>query len=56
MRTATREDFKVGNTLHDKHGSYTITKKYDDEVWEARGERGEKCLFEIEADCYQVEG
>lgn len=57
LRTATLEDFKVGTKLITKQGGYefTITRKYDDGIWEARSRSGEKCVFESECQHYQVE-
>jgi len=56
MQTATAKSFKVGATLISKVGGYefTITKKYDVGIWEARGQSGCKCLFEGEAKFYNV--
>ena len=56
MKTATAKDFKIGTTLICKTGGYefTITSKYNDGIWEARGAGGEKCVFEGEADCYFI--
>lgn len=54
-RIATEQDFKVGVTLIDSQGNrFTIYKKYDEGIWEARGYRGNKCLFSSEAQFYKV--
>lgn len=56
LRTATKEDFKVGTTLIMSEGwEFTIMRKYDDGIWEARGNSGDKCVFENEAHTYKVE-
>ena len=56
LRKATIEDFKVGITLITSEGyEFTITSKYDDGIWEARGVSGSKCVFENEARFYKVE-
>lgn len=57
LRTATAEDFKIGNTLIASDGhSFTITSKYDKGIWNARGTdgQGSKCLFEDEAKFYKI--
>lgn len=54
QREATIEDFKVGNTLFSNDIKHTILRKYDDGIWEARTDGGDKCVFEVEADCYEV--
>ena len=53
MRTATIEDFKVGNVLYMKNGghSFSINEKYDEGIWNTR--EG-KVLFEEEAKFYNV--
>ena len=53
MRTATIEDFKVGNVLYMKKGGYSfsINEKYDEGIWNTR--EG-KVLFEKEAKHYDV--
>jgi len=54
-KTATTEDFKVGTTLVTVEGfEFTITSKYDDGIWEARGRRGSMCVFENEAKFYTI--
>ena len=54
-RTATTEDFKVGTTLVTSEGfEFTITSKYDEGIFEARGKRGSKCVFSNEARFYTV--
>lgn len=52
LKVATKEDFKVGAVLVSIAGGweFTLTAKYDDGIWEARG----KVVFEIEASCYYV--
>ena len=58
LKQATAADFKVGVTLVSPQGySFTILRKYDEGVWEARGTegQGEKCVFEGEARHYQIE-
>lgn len=54
QRVATVEDFKVGNSLFYNNIGYTILRKYDDGIWEARTDGGDVCVFEVEADCYKV--
>lgn len=55
MRQATLKDFKQGTTLYTSEGyHFTLLRKYADGIWEARGERGDKCIFEGEAHCYKV--
>lgn len=57
LRTANANDFKIGVTLITSEGyGFTITSKYDDGIWEARGTsgQGEKCIFEDEARFYKV--
>lgn len=57
LRTATVEDFKVGTTLITSEGyGFSILRKYDEGVWEARGTegQGDKCVFDIEARFYRV--
>jgi hypothetical protein len=55
LRTATLEDFKIGNTLITNTGySLTIYSHYDTGVWEARGHSGCTCVFEREARFYQI--
>lgn len=55
LRTATVEDFKIGTTLIMSEGwAYTITAKYMDEIWEARGPGGDKIVYEAEAQFYKV--
>jgi hypothetical protein len=51
LRTATKEDFKVGTTLITSEGyEFTLRRKYDDGIWESN----EKCHFESEAKFYKV--
>jgi len=54
MTAATSKNFSVGTTLTDKHGKWTLTSKYDEGTWEARGERGSKVIFESDARFYTV--
>lgn len=56
MKTASKQDFKIGAKLVCKTEGweFTILRNYDDGVWEARGEAGDKCVFECEASCYYV--
>lgn len=55
-QTATKKDFLIGAELISKNGDYefTILKKYDDGVWEARGKGGDKVIFESEAEHYFI--
>ena len=56
-QTATIADFKTGNTLYTSEGyGFTLTSKYSDGIWEARGERGqgETTIFENEARHYTI--
>jgi nitrogen fixation protein FixH len=58
LRQATIEDFKQGTTLiTSENYGFTILRKYDDGIWEARGTegQGDKCVFENEARFYKVE-
>ncbi len=57
MRTATKQDFKVGTTLICKSSgvNFTIVRPEQDEVWVARCDGGDKCVFECEASCYFVD-
>lgn len=55
MKTATKEDFKIGTTLVMKEGwEFTIYNKYDEGVWEARSESGSKVVFESDAIHYTI--
>lgn len=55
IRTATKKDFKIGQTLIDSdNNEFTISSHYDDGVWEARGDKGSKCVFENEAKFYKI--
>jgi hypothetical protein len=51
MKTAVASDFKVGATFKDKAEGweFTIIRKYDQGIWEARLASGDKCVFENEA-------
>lgn len=53
MKTATIQDFKVGNVLYMKNGGYSfsINEKYDDGIWNTR--EG-KVIFESEYMHYDV--
>lgn len=53
LRTATKEDFKVGVTLIAKTGGweFTLRRKYDEGTWECNG----RVHFESEAKFYNVE-
>lgn len=53
-RQATKSDFIVGNTLYDENGGWILKNKYDQGTFEARGERGEKIIFEGEFRFYKV--
>lgn len=54
-RQATQKDFAQGTHLIDTAGnSFCILGKYAPGIWEVRGERGDKCVFEGEAKFYQV--
>lgn len=60
-RQATTEDLKKGTTLIMPEGyRFTLISKLEDEeglssVWEARGDRGEKLIFEYDVQYYMVE-
>lgn len=54
MREATKKDFFAGNTLFNQYGGWTIKNHYTQGVWEARGDSGDKCIFEREAKFYTV--
>lgn len=58
LRVATVEDFKTGTTLITSEGyGFTILRKYDSGIWEARGTegQGDKCVYEHEARFYRVQ-
>ena len=56
LRTATKEDFKVNQTLITSEGyKFTILRKYDADIWEARGDAGDVNVYEDEAKYYKVE-
>jgi hypothetical protein len=58
MKTASRKDFKKGAKLTDKHDAricFTLIRKESDGIWIGRGNRGDKCIFESEANGYYVE-
>jgi len=55
LRTATKNDFKVGTTLITSEGyNFTITSFYTETIWNARGVSGSICVFEDEARFYKV--
>jgi len=56
LRQATPQDFKEGVTLITDSCAFTILRKYDEGIWEARGTegQGEKCVYEGEARFYKV--
>lgn len=57
MRTATKEDFKVGTKLTDNEDTrinYMITGYYGEGMWEARCTGGNAIVFECEAEGYLV--
>jgi len=55
-RMATIADFKEGATLITSEGyEFTITDKYTDGIWNARGDGGAKVVFETEAGFYTVD-
>lgn len=57
MKIATKKDFKVGATLIDAEDTrieFTLSAKDSDGVWIGRNERGEKCIFECEANGYYI--
>jgi len=54
MRQATTTDFKVGTTLVNKYGEWTIIKHYTETVWELRGKQGTICVGTADARFYQV--
>lgn len=54
-RTATAMDLKVGILLFDSEGyPFMIIRKYDEGVWEGRGNSGDKVILESEAHFYKV--
>lgn len=56
MEIATKENFKVGATLlcREYGHKFTILRNLQDGIWEARGDSGDKCVFECEASCYYI--
>jgi hypothetical protein len=58
LRKAKVSDFKVGAklTCNVEGWSLVLLSKCDDGIWEARGVRGDTCVFEVEAGGYLVEG
>ena len=51
---AKASDFAIGTELKDRHNTYTIIAFYDKGIWEARTTSGTKCVFECEANCYEL--
>lgn len=57
LRAASLEDFKTGTTFITSEGyGFTLLRKYDEGIWEARGMegQGDKCVFEGEARFYKI--
>jgi len=60
-RIATKEDFKVGAVLYCGADGFRFVLKNKCNhganygIWEARGEGGDKCVYESEAEGYVVE-
>lgn len=56
IKTATKDDLKAGTLLITSEGYiFTIIRKYDQGIWEARGNSGDKCIFEKEATNYKIQ-
>ncbi|OPC03212.1 restriction endonuclease subunit R [Elizabethkingia meningoseptica] len=51
-----QKEFKPGVTLIDKYNGheFTLLRKTDDQTWEAKGQSGEKIIFEKDAQHYRI--
>lgn len=55
LRVATVYDFKPNTHLITNEGYvFVLYFKYGEDIWEARGEGGGKCIFESEAHFYKT--
>lgn len=49
-----KENMIIIETYHPEYGTWRVLRKYDEGIWEVRGESGEKVLFESELHFYHI--
>ena len=48
-----KENLKIENIQHPEWGTFRVINKYDNRIWEIRGDAGDRILFENEINFWR---